>query len=368
MQHVFFVFSMLILLGFALPLHGQSDPNAENSPAKFFITSFWKAIEKLKVLSSEQKYSSFTSQITSAESNLRNIKMKDAAYNTKPLELELEKYKAELQTQRTGQQTAREDMNEATKLYNEIFDEKSIRFQQATLESQAENINKHKAQLLAYDKKVDQFLASNLSSQVIQSNEYRITREAGSVRDKVALLEKEINTTANEGALNLYRDLIGLEAYWRAAVKIYPQVSVAATALQEVKSAISRVGTEEQVQAKFKKLQLEKLNNTRMPAAVMVNAALEADFKKVFNEMGWGETLLRVNLQTKEWSTLYHQITGNIIGRTHKAAISTKLKDGNCILYQFTIIQEYTGAGKYGPSREYSHGVLADKILCEHAK
>ena len=38
------------------------------------------------------------------------------------------------------------------------------------------------------------------------------------------------------------------------------------------------------------------------------------------------------------------------------------------ILYSITIVRYHTGAGKYGTSKHYADGILADKFLCENAK
>lgn len=342
------------------------DATAESSPAKSFIASFWKAIDKLKAASAAQQYHLYYSNITSAETNLRNIKMRDPNYDTKALETELDKYKAEQQGANTQKETTRDIAANTIRFLSDLFESDQTSY--STNLNLEQGILAHQEKLQAFNDKVNQFLASNPDQSVIKSKEAIATQKANFVAGTVAEYEKSINENTSKAGLTTHRELLGMDVYWSAVVKIFPNLSAPATASQSVKAALTRLGSEAQMVAKFNKNETEKIKNTKMPPAVMVNAALEADFKKAFAETGWQESILKINLRTQEWTTLYHNITGNIICRVHEAVIAAKQKDGNCILYNFSIVQEYTGAGKYGPSRLYKNGVLADKILCENVK
>lgn len=342
------------------------DATAESSPAKSFIASFWKAIDKLKAASAGQQYNLYYSNISSAETNLRNIKMRDASYNTQPLEAELEKYKTEQQANNDQRQNSRDLASNTVRFMSDLFKlDQTGYLASGNMEA---DIPKHQEKLQAFSDKVTQFLASNPDQARIKDWEGHATQDAGAVPEKVAEYEKSINENTSKWGLTTHRELVGMEIYWSAVVKIFPNLPLPSTALQSVKAALSRLGTEAQMLAKFNKNEAEKMKNTKMPVAVTVNPALEAEFKKAFAETGWGESIVKINLLTRDWNTLYHNITGNIIGRAQEAAIAAKQKDGNCILYSFSIVQEYTGAGKYGASKRYSHGVIADKFLCENAK
>ncbi len=344
----------------------QLDAAAESSPAKSFIASFWKAIDKLKAASAAQQFQLYHSSITSAETNLRNIKMRDATYNTQPLEAELEKYKAEQQANNDQRQNSRDLASNTVRFMSDLFKMDQTGYT-ATANMEAD-IPKHQEKLQAFNDKITQFLASNPDQARIKDWESYANQDATPIPAKVAEFEKSINENTAKWGLTTHRELVGMEVYWSAVVKIFPNLPLPSTALQSVKAALGRLGTEAQMLAKFNKNEVEKMKNTKMPTAVTVNPALEAEFKKAFAETGWGESIVKINLLTRDWNTLYHNITGNIIGRAQEAAIAAKQKDGNCILYSFSIVQEYTGAGKYGASKRYSHGVIADKFLCENAK
>ncbi len=38
-----------------------------------------------------------------------------------------------------------------------------------------------------------------------------------------------------------------------------------------------------------------------MPKAVVVSAALEAEFKEAFVNEGWNETIIKINILSREW-------------------------------------------------------------------
>lgn len=342
------------------------DATAESSPAKSFIANFWKAIDKLKAASAGQQYNLYYSNITSAETNLRNIKMRDPNYDTKALEAELDKYKAEQQGANTQKETTRDIAANTIRFMSDLFESDQTSY--STNLNLEQGISVHQAKLQVFTDKVNQFLASNPDQSVIKSKESIATQKANFVAGTVAEYEKSINENTSKAGLTTHRELVGMDVYWGAIVKIFPNLPAPAAASQAVKAALARLGSEAQMLAKFNKNEAEKMKNTKMPAAVTVNPALEAEFKKVIAEMGWKESVIKINLLTRDWSTLYHNITGNIIARTQEAAVVAKKNDGNCILYSITIVQEYTGAGKYGSSKHYADGVLADKFLCENAK
>ena len=97
--------------------------------------------------------------------------------------------------------------------------------------------------------------------------------------------------------------------------------------------------------AKAKARKKERLKNTFMPKAVTTNPAIEAEFKEAFNNGGWGEAIIKINLLSKEWTIVKNSLTGAILCRTQQAAIVAKQKAGNCMLYTYTIKQQYAGGG-----------------------
>lgn len=96
-----------------------------------------------------------------------------------------------------------------------------------------------------------------------------------------------------------------------------------------------------------------------MRAPMRTDAALEAEFKKTFDErIDWGETAVKVVLMDEEWSVERHPASGEIVRRTFSVDIAGKKADGSIMVYSFTMQQEHLGGGKYGTTMRSAHTAL----------
>jgi hypothetical protein len=229
-----------------------------------------------------------------------------------------------------------------------------------------EDVKRHIEQIKPYNEKVNKILSNNMQGVEVCEDYLRNTVATDKVQVQKFL--KETQSEHKNSVMTAYRELVGREAYWNAAQKIYPKMSEAAEVYKTAKEALASLGSMDDAVAKANKKRQERLKNTFMPKAVVVNAVLEAEFKEAFTNEGWGEIIIKINILTREWETLRNSLTGAIIGRTQSAAIVAKQKKGNCILYNFTIKQQYTGNGYGSVSSRYSHGVIEDEFVCENAK
>jgi len=162
------------------------------------------------------------------------------------------------------------------------------------------------------------------------------------------IIDEYVKEMQNEFVVSVkiaYRKLVGEEAYWLAAHKVYPNMQEAADVYKKAKEALAAAGSMEDVAARAFKKRQERLKNTFMPKAVVVNAALQAEFREAFLNEGWGETIIKINITSREWSIIRHEVSGAIICRAQSAAIVAKQKDGNCFMFNFTIKTEYTSWG-----------------------
>lgn len=228
-----------------------------------------------------------------------------------------------------------------------------------------EDMKTHIAQLEAYNKLLENILKNHMAG-VETCHDYIKTRTDDAKQRLAELIRKMEIIDAEIGVKQLYRELLGEEAYWKAAMQLYPDISGAAEVHAAIQKQIQSVGGLDGLLAKAKARKIERLKNTFMPKAVVVNAALEAEFKEAFLAEGWGETIIKINIQTREWSVVRNSLTGAILYRTQSAAIVAKQKSGNCIMYDFAIKQQYTGSGYSAVSSRASHGILADEFLCEN--
>ena len=154
--------------------------------------------------------------------------------------------------------------------------------------------------------------------------------------------------------------------YWETAMTLMPDDKVFPENHDIATKLVSEMGTLEQVKAKATANNNDRLLSVKIPAAIRKDANTENIFKKAFKEEGWNETISIVNLRDNDWKIVKNTITGVILGRTQTASIATKNQKGDCILYSFTIMQDYTGSGYQTNAHRSSHNAVP--MACENIK
>jgi len=154
--------------------------------------------------------------------------------------------------------------------------------------------------------------------------------------------------------------------YWETAMTLMPDDKVFAENHSIATKLVSEMGTLEQVKAKANANNNDRLLSVKIPAAIRKDANTENIFKKAFKEEGWNETISIVNLRDNDWKIVKNNITGLILGRSQTASIATKNQKGDCILYTFTIMQDYTGSGYQSNAHRTSHNAVP--MACENIK
>lgn len=386
MKSVFLAFALILsFVSFTQP--------ADNSKLKPFIDKFNQYMEEIKKIESgakttaqpvpANKNSEYKSEAPAGENNnvvklkiiadnakrqIEHIKKRDPNYDVSKMEALIQPY--------FDAQQASVDANK-NRLKASIFHDSDegcyglFKKNTTTEFRQTGNVEEdtktHIAQLEAYNKLLENILKNHMAG-VETCHDYIKTRTDDAKQRLAELIRKMEIIDAEIGVKQLYRELLGEEAYWKAAMQLYPDISGAAEVHAAIQKQIQSVGGLDGLLAKAKARKMERLKNTFMPKAVVVNAALEAEFKEAFLAEGWGETIIKINIQTREWSVIRNSLTGAILYRTQSAAIVAKQKTGNCIMYDFAIKQQYTGSGYSSVSSRSSHGILADEFLCENAK
>jgi hypothetical protein len=340
--------------------------------AKPFVENFWKLADDIKKKSAEannEKTPASKILVDRAKVQLKHVKTKDPAYDVTTMEQFLKPYE-------DGIAAVFQERNDA-------FDAK-VRHGNPDSDGCAsvfmvspdvgnpgsvtteEDLVTHIKRIDEYNEKVKKLLASSLAGAEVCEDYLKNFTEPAKKRidDYLKEMQKEFVYNAKIA----YRQLVGEEAYWNAAHKVYPNFQQAAEVYKKAKDALAAVGSMEDVAARAFKKRQDRLKNTFMPKAVIVSAAIEAEFKEAFLNEGWNETIIKINITSREWSIIRHAVSGAIICRVQSAAIVAKQKAGNCILYDFTIKQQYTGSGYSNVSSRYAHDVYETEFFCENAK
>lgn len=225
----------------------------------------------------------------------------------------------------------------------------------------------HKALLDAYDKKLKNILQSHMDG-VDHCRKFITDRIETGMKNAIRMQEAMARAEDEIVVRTLYRDITGEEAYWNAALQLYPDLKEISVLQGKLKQMLLANGGLPGLLLQAASRKMERLRNTLMPAAIQLDPALDAEFKEAFMAEGWGETIVKIHLLSRDWSIVRNSLTGAIICRIQTAAIVAKKKDGSCILYDYTIRQAFTGSGYSGTSSRHAHGVLAAEFLCENAK
>lgn len=363
----------VFFLTFFITVKIIAQPDASyTGKAKTFVDNFWKLADDIKKAGTEAsngKTPAFKILLDRAKVQLKYVKTKDPAYDLTAMEQFLKPYDegvaAVFQERKDASNALTRHSDKKGDGCASIFMADNDVAMPGTGNAEAD-IASHIKQIDDYNEKVKKVLAGSMAGAEVCEDYLKTfsVPAAKRIDDYLKEMQKEFVINVKIA----YRRLVGEEAYWNAAHKVYPNMQEAANVYKKAKDALAAAGSIEDVAARAFKKRQERLKNTFMPKAVVVNAALEAEFKEAFINEGWNETIIKINITSKEWDIIRHAVSGAIICRTQSAAIVAKQKNGNCILYDFTIKQQYTGSGYSSVSSRYTHDVYETEFFCENAR
>lgn len=353
-----------------LALSGISQPS-DNPRLKPFLDKIEKCREEIrKVQASDMvnKTGSCKIHADNAMTQIGHIRKRDPNYDVSALEAEFKPFldAKVAQVEANTKRMKASGFHASDEGCAGLFMANTTTEFRATGELESD-IVKHIAQLEAYRQKLANIMSHHMDG-VEHCRKFiadRIETGRNTMKKMQADLDKEDDPKTVK---YLYRELAGEEAFWYAAKSLYPDLAGLNDLHQSLSAMMNKGGGLDALLAKAAARKKERLKNTFMPKPVQTNPALEAEFREAFGAEGWKEAIVRINILSRDWSIVRNSLTGAIICRTQTAAIVAKQASGNCIMYDFTIRQSYTGNGYSGTSARYAHGVLAAEFLCENAK
>ncbi len=115
-----------------------------------------------------------------------------------------------------------------------------------------------------------------------------------------------------------------------------------------------------------KAIKAKSIGAAGMPKAGMRNASIEKQCIALYNSQGWEEKFTKCVIASKQYTTLYHKVSGRVVGRSLRVFMFSKKPDGSCMYQDFTVAQEKTGSG-YSKFRSFGTGSQAD-ISCDKVR
>lgn len=339
---------------------GQPVPEGK---AKTYIKQYNTAIEKARA---EPKATVIAQYLRKASETVENIKKIDPSFNVKPLEDEVSRMlKANDSLTSEQVNAAQEKSRNNDKQGNGMA---GIFMGDATgidLTGNADtDVKNHKEKIRICNENIERLIAAGSPDK--RDYEEYVGIQVSVSTARIKKLEDELAKAVDKSGLISYRELIGLETYWSAAKRIFTNLPAATQVHQLVTAVLQKAGSEERVMENAKKNYAAMIKARKFPAAVQNNASLEQQFRKIFTSRIPGETIIKINVITADWTTVRHELTGILLARKQAAAIGVKLSDGTCHYYIYQIKQDYVGS-QFVSFTEYSPGYQGE-IFCDNIK
>ena len=368
-----------ISLFFILSSHAQ-DTNYAGA-AKLYVTNYYKQLAEAKALIQKQTFVAAQTKIDQLEKTITMIKTKDASYNVSLMETEIKKIKEELTTALANKTSSKQTSNAITvdkiklkKLLDDVFNISSFSFP---------NLETAQAENDAYQAQVQELLDAKEAlaaylTDMKTGNDYE--RFVGKMkisydRNFETLIERaerifQQSTGSGSNWKNAYYEIQAEQIRWNAAQKIFPDEPKFTEAYQKITAIANKYGSLDKISAQNEVNNSEKIKNTKLPAAVIKDAALEKMFVDAFNKKYKEEykgTATKAIMLQSDWQTERNQLTGIVTGRIRQAAIVYKGNDGKCYLISIMhLYQDYIGNTFQNAQATYAQN--GQEMLCENAK
>ncbi len=361
MKKTIFFISLFMITFFA----NAQDPNYDG-PAKSQVEAFWKNAKPSPSTGKVELY-----QIKEMDYLFKKIKDKDPAYNTSQMEAELKKADPNWKPQAggIGNNDAKKNATKVDGLLRYLFVDANLQVGSNTLE-------RVKEQMDLYKNKTNEVLALDLTpvygSRTSPDDYIKYIAKFNETTDRFVKSKESYmaGETSTEGLETVYYEMQFYQLYWDAAQKIYPAQSSFSATYQRLTALIAKIGSLDKMKGKIQGNKQEQIKNTRLPAVVMQDAALEKTMVEAYNKKykaSYKGTAFKAIILQADWSTERNQLTGRVTGRQKHIAIVYKGDDGKCYLDDTVVLyQEYIGTSFQNTQAINSLGGY--EMLCENVK
>lgn len=348
-----------------------------NSYAKQSYKTLQVTLEKLKGKEPSNSIVSYELEISKAEKCIESIKKKEPTFDVTSFQSELDSYKGKVKEFVSKNQAAVSDKKLATKEANELSEEMTRIFKPLTASDfnvYNGGIKNAETTLASYQSSCSAFVSGGAQQRVLSAKKVERYRHPEELVEEMSDFDKraeEIDlefkkSISEENSLVQYYLAKKYQIYWETAKTILPDETVFANNYTIASNLVKKFGNVEAVKLKANENLNGRLANVKVPIAVRKDVTTEDIFKKAFLNEGWSEKVLKVNLLENDWTIVKNEATSAIIGRTQTAAIVSKNTNGACILYSFTIMQNYTGSSYQSNAHRFSHN--GTPMSCENSK
>ena len=331
-----------------------------------------KAVEKLRESKSDTKLK-FTGAESTAKAKLKAAKIKNSGPEIDRLAAEIAeistKYWGGVNADLDAQREAGKTDHDFTVLMREI-----ARWpQNYWIDCKTEDGRaKAKASRADFSARVDKALEDRFKAYLAGKAGRGGASFGNDINREISVIEKDLKPMKS-GVLSShgptgysnYNKILAWQAYLTGLARLFPNEPKYLNLLNKINAELASLGSESTFEERWRQNAKAQTAKVRMPAARSNDAAVISEVRNAFNNSGNTAEILKINLTTTQWTIIRNQLTSIIEGRTQEAAIATKQANGECLLYNVTIYQQYDGSN-YGPARMY--GFSNVEMVCSNAK
>ncbi len=347
--------------------------------AKNQVKYFWdRALQPADKLSEGE----LNGNIRDMEYVLKATKEKDPTYNASEMERALKKIKDDLKEKKLAEvrgtsgdkrKVLQQDVtvsNDPVKLMEKLFIETNISV------GSTSDLPKAPAKIAAYKAKLEKLLSLDYTDALIKTGR----NAKGNISGFKNSTEREMDKI--EGTLIDARDKSNMEyryytiqfhqAFWEAAQKVFPEETSYADMYKKTTSALTGMGSLDQLYAKAAANQIEHIKNTKLPTSAVRDANLEKVLTNGFNKLygtAHNVSALKAVLTRNGWTTLRNSLTGIVVGRERSAKLAYKGSDSKCyLLPDYVFIREDYVGGSFINTVAIFNGLDGEEMLCDNVK
>ncbi|MCX6320138.1 MAG: hypothetical protein NTW29_22855 [Bacteroidetes bacterium] len=340
---------VLAVLIFCCTLTGTAQPGDYNGPAKITVKAFWDGAAKLEKSVANGGSALDGDNLVGLFRKIGDTKQKDPSYDVSAMEAKAKELSAGMGRIKKNNEAAVQNNQDKRMIYNKVSELLRSLFE-VSVDVSTHDLPKVTATINAYKQRTEELLKLDMSQ-----NKKDLERELRYINASAKHAEKDLAEleTHCRGAINAdyalaeYYELQFHQARWDAAQRVYPAEESFKTAYQLATKLLKGLGSPDDIKAMASKSKEQKIKDTRVPAGLVSDAALEKIFVETFNKYHSEEfkgTAFKAVILSSEWSVERHEVTGIVTGRIRKGAVVYKGKDGKCYLVaSFFIRQEYVG-------------------------
>ncbi len=202
-----------------------------------------------------------------------------------------------------------------------------------------------------FEQKVDEFLKSKPTPQILKSNYNTVVKISQGYSSAIVDADDGLKNWKSLSAISFLQNLYLYRAYITAAIKVYPEAISLQENIEQLNEAINRFGSKESYMQNLTKNKIAYFKSLKMKPPVFKDAGIEKMVKSQYENTSGQDKLTVTHVHITTLWTLEKNVFDIPISKEVEVNMAIKRADGTCGLATGRVRQEYTGGGNYSAAR-----------------